>query len=517
MAGNTYNGFELLGTGLQQLLMADDIVPGAQPSYELCKNIMLFHPYGFKLAATPLQMAQFKPRKITVPKAPDDGKMLVEAFKREQKELRADQTIFNAALQGRVYGVSTLGLIVDGADPAEPVDFPKLYGAKIAFNVWDPLNTAGSLVLNQDPNAIDFLKVKGVSVNGKGYHISRACVIQNEFPVYIDYQSAGYGYVGRSIYQRGLVPLKSFVLTMATDMMIALKAGVLIAKMETQSSAVDGPMSWLFGSKRNMVKEATTGNVLSIGTAEDIESLNLQNLDGAYGMARKNIIENIASSCSTPARLLLEEAFANGFGEGDQDFMAIAQFVDGIRTWIDPLYAFFDEITMYRAWNEDFYATVQNRYPDEYGDIPYNVAFMEWRNSFTATWPSLLEEPESERSKAEDVKLKAIIAWVEVCGPLLDPENRALLIEWATNNLNEMSLLFTSPLEIDFEAIANYEPTPVAGEDGEDGPKPVSVRDSAPRRNNREMLDAMDDDIRRTAVAALRVVRGQAAADGGAV
>lgn len=515
MAGQTFNGFELLGTGLQQLLMCEDIVPGAQPGYELCKQILLYHPYGFKLAATPLQMAQFKPRKITVPKAPDDGKMLVEAFEREQKELRAEQTIFNAALQGRVYGVSTLGLIVEGADPAVPVDFPKLYNAKIAFNVWDPLNTAGSLVLNQDPNAIDFLKVKGISVGGKGYHISRVCVIQNEMPIYIDFQASGYGYVGRSIYQRGLVPLKSFIMTMATDMMIALKAGVLIAKMETQSSAVDGPMSWLFGAKRNMVKEATTGNVLSIGIAEEIESLNLQNLDGAYGMARKNIIENIASSCSTPAKLLLEEAFAQGFSDGDNDSMAIAQFVDGIRTWIDPLYAFFDEITMYRAWNEDFYQTIQSRYPDEYGDVPYNVAFMEWRNSFTAIWPSLLEEPESERSKAEDVTLKAIIAVVEILLPAVPPEVKARVIEWMQDNLNERKLLFSSPMDLDFDAIANYEPPTPLTEPAE--PKPESSSDSAPRRNSREMLDAMDDDIRRTAVAALRVVRGQAAADGGAV
>lgn len=512
MASNTYNGFELLGTGLQQLLMADDIVPGAQPGYELCKAIMLYHPYGFKLAAIPLQMAQFKPRKITVPKAPDDGQMLVEAFTREQKELRVEQTIFNTALQGRVYGVSTLGLIVDGADPKEPVDFPNLHGAKIAFNIWDPLNTAGSLVLNQDPNAIDFLKVKGIAVNGKAYHGSRVSVIQNEMPVYIDYQSAGYGYVGRSIYQRGLVPLKSFVMTMATDMMIALKAGVLVAKMETQSSAVDGPMAFLFGKKRNMVKEAQTNNVLSIGVTEAIESLNMQNLEGPYAIARKNIIENIASSCSTPARLLLEEAFANGFGEGDNDSKAIAQFVDGIRAWIDPLYTFLDEITMYRAWNEDFYATVQNRYPDEYGDVPYNVAFMEWRNSFVASWPSLLEEPESERSKAEDVKLKAIIAWVEVCGPMLDPENKALLIEWANLNLNEMSLLFTSPLELDIEAIANYVPPSPVAEPSE--PKPESASDSTPRRITREVLDSMDDDVRRTANAALRLVRGQAAADG---
>lgn len=519
MAQNILDGQQMLGTGLQALLaFNDDIVPGSRPGYQLCKTIYAFHPHGAKLVDFPISMAQFKPREITVPRAPDDGQMIVEAFLNEWKSVKADRHIFNTARLARIYGVSTLGLIIEDAKTTEPLDFPKLAKETIGFNVWDPLNTAGSLVLNQDPNSIDFQKVPGVSVNGVGYHRSRTVTIMNEDPLFIEYQSSGYGFLGRSVYQRGLVPLKSFVLTLATDMMIALKAGVLIAKMETQSSAVDGPMSWLFGAKRQMVKEAQTGNVISIGTGEDIESLNLQNLDGAYGMARKNIIENEAAACGTPAKIVLAETFAEGFGEGTEDAKAVAQFIETIRTWMEPLYTFMDQVVMYKAWNEEFYETVKTRYPDEYGNTSYNVAFQEWRNSFTAIWPSLLDEPESEKLKGEDVVLKAIIAIVEVLLPTVPPTVKAQVIEFLQNNVNERKRLFSSPLDLDLEEIANYEPpVPVAGEDGEDGEKPVSVRDSAPRRNSREMLDAMDDDIRRTAVAALRVVRGQAAADGGAV
>lgn len=512
------DGQDMLGTGLQQLLMADDIVPGSGPGYELCKTVYTHHPMGAKIVDFPVQMALFKAREITVPRAPDDGQMIVEAFMNEWKAVKADRNIFNTARLARIYGVSTLGMIIADQKPSDPLDFQKLAKETIGFNVWDPLNTAGSLVLNQDPNSIDFQKVPGVAVNGVGYHRSRTVTLMNEDPLYISYESSGFGFLGRSVYQRGLVPLKSFVLTLATDMMIALKAGVLISKMETQSSAVDGPMSWLFGAKRQMVKEAQTGNVISIGTGEDIESLNLQNLDGAYGMARKNIIDNIASACGTPAKLLLSESFAQGFGEGEKDAEAIAQFIETIRTWMEPLYSFMDQIVMYRAWNEEFYETVKTRYPDEYGNTPYNVAFQEWRNSFIAIWPSLLDEPESEKLKGEDVVLKAIIAIVEVLLPVVPPAVKAQVIEFLQNNVNERKRLFSSPLDLDLEEVANYEPpVPVAGEDGADGEKPVSVRDSAPRRNSREMLDAMDDDIRRTAVAALRVVRGQAAADGGAV
>ncbi len=508
MAANTLNGLELLGNDLQQLLMCDSIIPGAQPSYQTCKVIYSLHPHGAKLVDFPIQMAQFKPRQIKVPNAPDDGKMLVDAFLDEWRAVQADRHIYNTGRQARIYGVATMGLLVKDEAPGEPVDFKKLHGNTIAFNIWDPLNTAGSLVLNQDPNSMDFQKVPGVSVNGKPYHRSRTVTLMNEDPLYIEYQTAGFGFLGRSVYQRGLVPLKSFVLTLATDMMIALKAGVLVAKMETQSSAVDGPMSWLFGQKRELVKEAQVGNVLSIGTAEDIESLNLQNLDGAYGMARKNIIENEAAACGTPAKIVLAETFAEGFGEGTEDAKAIAQFVETIRTWLEPLYSFMDNIVIYRAWNEEFYKRVQKKYPKEYGEVEYNTAFQEWKNSFFAEWPSLLEEPESEKLKGEDVVLKAIIAVVEVLLPAVPPEVKAQVIQWMCENLNERKRLFSSPMELDTQAIADYEPVvPGMGEDGEE--KPVSVKDAAPRRRA-ETLDGVDEEVRRTAMSALKLVRGQA-------
>jgi len=507
MASNVINGTETFGSELQAIMNSDDIVPGSSASYSICKTLYLYHPFGQKIVDFPLYMATYKPREITVPKAPNDGLMLVESFNQEWKALKADNHIINAARTARIYGISTLGLVVKDEDTQEPVDFKKLYGASMAISTFDPLNTAGSLVLNQDPNALDFQKVTGVSVSGKPYHRSRVCVLMNEAPIYIAYESAGFGFVGRSVYQRGLFPLKSFLMTMATDMMVATKAGLLITKMESQSSAVDAPMMRIFSQKRQMLKDAQVGNVLSIGTTESIESLNLQNLDGAFSLARKNIIENIASACGTPAKLLLTETFAEGFGEGTEDAKAIAQFIDGIRQWMQPLYDFMTEIVMYRAWNEDFYATVQEKYPEEYGNVSYSAAFNEWRNSFHAEWPNLLEETDSEKMQGEDVVLKAIIAVVEVFAPMVPSEAKAQLLEWASDNINNNKRIFASPLNLDFEAIAEYEP-PVP-ERMVPEPAPESAHDSAPtkRRGRKvERLNAIDDEVRRKAMSAIRIV-----------
>ena len=504
----------VLGNALQELLMADCIVPGEKAGYQLAKTIYELHPHGAKLADSPVAMAQFKARAITVRKTPGDGEMFVKAFIDEWKAVQADRLIFNVGRLARVYGVSTLGLLEKDAVTTDALDFKSIDKAIIGFNVWDPLNTAGSLVLNQDPNSLDFQKPNGVSVNGVAYHRSRVCVLMNEAPLYISYQPSAFGFSGRSIYQRGLFPLKSFILTMATDAMIAVKAGVLIAKVKSQSSAVDGPMAWLMGQRREMVKEAETNNVLSIDIEEDIESMNLQNLEGPYTLARKNIIENEAAACGTPAKIVLAETFAEGFGEGTEDAKAIAQFVDSIRAWLDPVYSFMDEIVMYRAWNQEFYASVQDAYPDRYADVPYNVAFNEWRNSFTAEWPNLLEEPDSEKAKAEDVALRAIIAVVEVLLPVLPPEEKARVIQFMMDNINERKRLFSSPLVLDIEAIAAYEPpAPQIGQEPPE-PRPEGMRNDS---DTRERLDGIDDEVRRTAIAGLRIVQGKAVGDGAAI
>lgn len=502
MAYHNINGTENFGSQLQAIMLSDEIVPGAQASYETCKQLYLYHPFGEKIVDSPLKMAQCASRRITVPKAPQDGKMLVEAFEKEWKDFKANGHILNAARTARIYGISTLGLVEKDADSSKELDFKKLFNAKIAMSTFDPLNTAGSLVLNQDPNSIDFQKVAGVSVSGKAYHRSRVCVMMHEAPIYIAYESAGFGFVGRSIYQRALFSLKSFLMTMATDMMVATKAGILITKMESQSSAIDRPMLNAFSIKRQMLKDAQTNNVMSIGVTEEVESLDLKNLEGPATMARRNIIENIASACGEPSKLLLSETFAAGFGEGTEDAKAIAQHIDGIREWMQPLYDFMTEIVMYRAWNESFYETVKTRYPEEYGNISYEVAFNEWRNSFTAVWPNLLEEPDSEKLKGEDVILKAIIAVAEVFIPLVPPVAKAQLMEWVQDNLNGNKRLFSSPLNLDFEEIANY--VPPVPQQAEAPPKPESAADSAHRP--REQLDRVDAETRRTAMAALRAV-----------
>jgi hypothetical protein len=279
----------------------------------------------------------------------------------------------------------------------------------------------------------------------------------NENPIYIGYTNSAFGYVGRSIYQRALFPMKSFVQSMITDDLVTKKAGVLIAKIKQAGSVVDRTMAIFAGLKRNLLKEAQTTNVISIGIDESVETLNMQNTDVAMTTARKNILENIAAANRMPAKILNSESFAEGFGEGTEDAKDIVRYINGVRKEMQPLYDFFDPIVMHRAWSPEFYKTVQAEFP-EYKKIGYQQAFYSWKNSFQATWPNLIEEPESELSKNEKVKLDSAVAIYSTLADALDPENKIAVIDWLASNVNESKNLFPHPLTLDLDALRDYVP-----------------------------------------------------------
>jgi Protein of unknown function (DUF1073) len=446
------------GSALTQIMKADDIQPGDDSSYQMCKTIYLYHPLGARVAENPISMAQSQPREIKVRSEPADD--VKDQFLAEWESLGADKIIHNAKTISRVYGVSTLALLIEGVPPNRPVDYKNLKDLRIEFNVLDPLNTSGSLTMDQDPNSMRFQRPLSdtVSVAGQKYHPSRTVVTMNEQPIYIAWTSSAFGYVGRSSYQRALYPLKSYIDTLRMDAMIAKKAGVIIAKLKVIGPIVNNIMATMGAIKRNLLREASTDNVISIAVDEDVESMNLQNLEGPAEMARSHILENIASAADMPAKLLNSLPFAGGFAEGKEDAKAVAKYIDGVRKDMNPLYEFMDRICMYKAWTPEFYETQKTKYPETYGNTTFIKAFYDWKNTFVATWPSLLVEPESEKIKISDTKLKAIIAIIQVLLPVIDPENRMLLIKWAVDAFAEDTKMFSNTIEFNWEALKNYVP-----------------------------------------------------------
>ncbi|EHU0008789.1 DUF1073 domain-containing protein, partial [Salmonella enterica subsp. enterica serovar Braenderup] len=299
---------------LSKILEGGSIEPGAQAGYELCKLIYLFHPLGGKMVDRPIKLAMSEPRTVHVTRGPE--KRLREAFEREWKAIKADRIIANTARQSRIYGVGAVVMLVDGEPTNEAAEFESLYKKSITFNVLDPMNTAGSIVMNQDPNSADFQKVGNVTVASKPYHHSRCCVMMNEDPIYLAYTPSSFGFAGRSVYQRALYPLKSFIQSMRADDMVTIKAGLLVAFIKQASSIVNNMMQKMSGIKRWMLKRGGNGDVLQVGENDKIESLDMQNLEKPLDTARNHILANIATAADMPAILLNSETFTRGFGEG---------------------------------------------------------------------------------------------------------------------------------------------------------------------------------------------------------
>ncbi|EPF0942089.1 anti-CBASS protein Acb1 family protein [Klebsiella michiganensis] len=447
------------------LLDSDDIQPGMSAGYETCKAIYLFHPLGGKMVDRPIKMAMNEPRTLHISQAYGIEQRLRDAFEREWKALGANKHIANAARISRIYGVSAVAMLVDNQEPSTAVDYRTLYKHNVTFNILDPLNTAGSIVLNQDPNAKEFQKVDGIRVAGKPYHKSRCVVQQNEDPIYLAYNSAAFGFTGRSVYQRALFPLKSFIQTMRTDDMVSVKGGLLITKIKGPSSVVNNMMQKLSGIKRMLLKRGKTGEVLQIGESDSIESIDLSNLEKPLDSARNHILENIAAAADMPAIILNSETFAQGFGEGTEDARSVAVYIDNIREWLEPLYDYFIRICQYRAWSIEFFQSLRADFPDLKNT--HSVYFSSWINNFEYRWPSSLKEPESEKVKVDEIRFKAIVSMLEVLLPQTntDDENRALLIEWAQTNANANESLFPQRLDLDIDSLKANRPQQPQGEE----------------------------------------------------
>ena len=120
---------------------------------------------------------------------------------------------------------------------------------------------------------------------------------------------------------------------------------------------------------------------------------------------------------------------------------------------MEPVYRFLDRIVMHRAWTPEFFKTLKTRFPEKYGKIDYKEAFYTWTNSFQATWPSYLREPDSDQVRVDDTKMKAAISIFQILELSFDPENKARLVQWLADAVTNNKLLYSSPLNLDYKVL----------------------------------------------------------------
>lgn len=445
-----------MSSELAKILDAEDIQPGTDVGYELCKLLWMFHPLGGKMVEKPIMMALCKTRTYEIETDPNDR--VVSRFTEVWERMKIEEKIRNLFFLSRCYGAASIGVGTRSVTSSEPLPDFGLREEDIFINVWDPLNIAGSSVTSQDPNSPEFQEPKDtLEVTSKKWHPTRTQKVFNGTPIYLEYQSSTFGFTGRSVFQRCLYPMKSFIATMVANNLVAQKCGVIVAKTQQNGPVMSGIKAAITGKKRENVKISRNGGVLSIGTEESVESLDLQNIDKSLDTARNNIISDIATGCDVPAALLKDEAFAVGWSDGSEDSKAVSQYIDGVRQGIDPVMLFFEHIVQYIAWSEEFYQTLKAEFPDIITE-DYKTTFYRWRREFKASWVELVAPPENEEQEAES---KVVQQATEVFTALVkevDPKNRALIAEWLANILNNTMAYGDSPLILDTVSLSTWQP-----------------------------------------------------------
>jgi len=439
------------GSPLYQILNAQQLVPGEEPSYQVCKLLYVYHPLGKKIVDAPISKAMGKRRDIIITE--DISERLVKRYNEIWDSMAIDDYIANTYRLSRIYGVGSVAVIPEDGNTDKPLSPDELRnsGTNLKFSVFDPLNTAGSMVGILDPNDPQFLKYSSIAVAGKQYAKSRAHIQLYEQPVYLSFTNSAFGYVGRSVFNRALYPLQSFLSSMITDNMVVLKSGVLVAKIRQPGSISDRIMHAANQFRLNLLKTAKTGNTIAVQPDEDVQSLDLHSLD--YAVPRKNILENIALSLDMPSSFLTNESLAQGFGEGSEDAKLIAGYIDDVRLDMQPLYDFFDNIVQHVAWSPEYFETLKSQDPD-YRKMSFEEFFSKARRSFRTKWPAALEPTKKELVLMQKEQYTSVLEVYNTLAPSLSGDNLARLVDWTTANLNEAQNLFPNRLELDAEEIA---------------------------------------------------------------
>lgn len=432
------------------------ITPGYEPSYEDCKLIYVYHPLAPRIIDAPIYLGFNKPRVLSIEEGPQEE--LIRQFEQEWETL-GEQGALRWITQGirlsAIYGISAVGVGVPGVPTDRPLTDAEWLSPDLYFQIFDSLNTAGSVTIEQDTSKPDFLKPKYFSVNGQRYHLSRGVVLQNEDPLYIQWTSSAFGFTGRSKFMRAMYPLASYVQTMIANNMIALKLAFFIAKLKSQGAIVDRQAESFFASKLLQMKRGVTGNVISIDVEEDIQTLNMINVHEAGTFARENIIKDIANGAGMPAIMLSQEKMSSGLADGTEDAADKKSYIDAYRSQQEPLFKFFDRIVMRRAWNKDFWRAMKNKYPELIGRETYLQSFQKWCDSFSAKWAPLIPSEEKDELDAQNNRFKSVTELLTVLsGMITDEGSRAELISWVMSNINAQDKIFTAPLNLDPEEAA---------------------------------------------------------------
>lgn len=456
------SGFACLNRTFNQTFNNEQYTNPSYLSYNLCKQLYVYHPLGKRIVDLPIDLTLNKERILNVKH--ELSPELIDQFNKKWKELNLTRAIRNLAVTSRLYGIAALFIKIKDIDDSENIPNDKnLNDYTITPLVYDALNIAGSATQNQNLESADFLELKEVYRSGQALAKDRSIILSNGDPIYIEYINSAYGFAGRSVFQNCASLLQSYVDVMGADNTVARKAALIIAKMQ-QSGSPTNLQGKAFEQKRELILEGINNNILNVGINEDISTLNMTNVDNSIDTARRHIIEDIANAIDLPVVLLNGQKFTAGFGEGSEDTKNIGRHVDSKRQWLEPIFNFCDNLVMDLAWDFNFIDSLNSQnssffdknLPIEEKKRIYKIRFQELKNGFSYSFPSFLTETESEILDGDVKKINSIKTIFDSVYDKVDPQTKSQLICWMMDNFNDLRSVNKVKIDYDPEEIEEF-------------------------------------------------------------
>ena len=377
-----------------------DYVNGARYdfSYQECQRLYVNFGLGKKIVNALPKLSLSSKREIIIGNAPDEVK---ERFIKTCSIYKIDRIVLVSSILSRIYGMSCIFVNTDLKDDKyQGLTKTDLKKCSLYFKVLTPL--AFKVEINQDPLSIGFQEPSKIQIKGASIDKSRAYVVFNGLPIYLDFQNSAFNFAGQSVFANMRRFIVSWVSLYSALERIGIKASAILIKNE--NGGFTNPQDIEVAKQSvSLFKRLRQGMVAFLGKGQSAEFFNLNGGSEISDMIRE-VKEGMAQALEdTPTAILLDKNLSNGLSEGSEDMKAIVMAVNNYReNYLNDIYNFLDGYMFYEAWDDDFIKEMKLKYSKEYSTLGVNQIRQMWIKDFKFKWGSVYPKTPDEETKEKD-------------------------------------------------------------------------------------------------------------------
>lgn len=317
-------------------------------SYLQCRDLFRFWALGRRLVEALPNFALSAGRDVTFGEYTTQE--LVDRFQKISEDLEIDKKIKYTTMNARIYGMSALfATTKTPSDTDKPLD--DILPNDLVFNCLEPLSMRGTVQFDLNPLSPTFQEAINITIDGKKIHNKRIKILNNELPLYLQFNPSSFSFSGQSIFQNMTLLIRTYNRAMVSLQRAATKAGAIVRSTKDVSHA--SGLSFKAIEKNNeMIRLMENDGVASIANGEELTLFDINNIKEVGNIVE--IVNNMFAMAvnDTPASILLDKNLSFGLNDGSEDMKSILMAVEHFRAnMLKPLYNFVDDYVLRAAFN----------------------------------------------------------------------------------------------------------------------------------------------------------------------